>query len=253
MQQSAHPESGNGRGGLIVSLLSRMYVRRFSAFELLVVLVLWIISASFLWRIKYGNLIEAALTTLVMMSAVLAVSKRRRTLVAATVVMAPAIVCKWVNHIRPDVMPPEAHMLGAIVFMVFLVAHFLRFILRSPRVTSEVLCTAISAYLLIGILWSLAYILVAELVPGSFSFAAGSTPGRSMEGFDAVYFSFVTLCTVGYGDVIPVSRGAQLLAILEAAIGLLYMTVLVARLVSVYSSEKPSGNGATTSPSEEKA
>jgi voltage-gated potassium channel len=224
-------------------LLSRMGVRRFSAVELLLVLVLWIVAASFLWNIKYGDLIETVITTLVMLSAVVAVSTSRKILVTAVLLAVPTFTCKWVSHVRPDVMPPEVHMLGAIVFMVFLVGHFLRFILRSPKVTSEVLCSAISAYLLIGILWSLAYILIAELIPGSFSFAAGPA-GRSMRGFDSIYFSFVTLCTVGYGDVVPVSRGAQMLAIAEAATGLFYVTMLIARLVSLYSSEKaPDGRG----------
>ena len=71
-----------------------------------------------------------------------------------------------------------------------------------------------------------------------------------MRGFDAVYFSFVTLYTVGYGDVVPVSRGAQLLAITEAATGMFYVTMLIARLVALYSSEKPSGTGPTKSPPE---
>ncbi|HVP10642.1 MAG TPA: potassium channel family protein [Phycisphaerae bacterium] len=239
MRQSVQAEPWAARSGPIVNVLSRIGVRRFSAFELLVVLVLWIVSASFFWQIKYGDLIEAVLMTLVMLSAVLAVSNSRGTLVVAILLAAPAFTCKWLSHVRPDVMPPEVHMTCALVFMVFLVGHFLRFILRAPRVTSEVLCTAINAYLLMGILWSLAYILVAELVPGSFSFAVGSAPGRAMRGFDAVYFSFVTLCTVGYGDVVPVSHGAQMLAIAEAATGLFYVTMLIARLVSLYSTARP--------------
>jgi voltage-gated potassium channel len=252
MPHATRTERGSTRYRPVVDFLSRMGVRRFSAIELLIVLVLWIVSASFLWSIRYGDLIEAVITTLVMFSAVVAVSTSRGTLVKAILLVVPAFTCKWVNHVRPDVMPPEVHTLGAIVFMVFLVWHFLRFILRAPKVTSEVLCTAISAYLLIGILWSLAYILMAELIPGSFSFATGSTPGRSMKGFDALYFSFVTLCTVGYGDVVPVSRGAQLLAITEAATGMFYVTMLIARLVALYSSEKPSDDGVTKSPQEVK-
>ena len=245
MQESGQAELKSGRSGPVIDVLSRMGVRRFSAIEFLVVLALWIVSAAFLWHIKYGDLIEVVLATLVMLSAVVAISRRRGTLVAAIFLATPAFVCKWVNHFRPDVMPPEVHMSIAIVFMVFLVAHLLRFILRAPRVTSEVLCAAISVYLLLGVLWSLAYILVGELVPGSFSFAAGPTPQRAMVGFGAVYFSFVTLCTVGYGDVCPVSHEAQMLAIAETVTGTFYVTVLIARLVAFYSSWKPSENGAT--------
>jgi hypothetical protein len=56
-----------------------------------------------------------------------------------------------------------------------------------------------------------------------------------MQGFNAFYFSFVTLSTVGYGDITPVSKVARMLAALEAMTGLLYVAVLIARLVSLYS------------------
>jgi uncharacterized membrane protein len=60
-----------------------------------------------------------------------------------------------------------------------------------------------------------------------------------MNSHNALYFSFVTLCTVGYGDIVPLSLMARMLSILEAITGLFYMTVLVARLVALYSSEGP--------------
>ena len=59
-----------------------------------------------------------------------------------------------------------------------------------------------------------------------------------MNGFTGFYFSFVTLSTVGYGDITPVSRIARWLAAMEAMTGLLYVAVLIARLVSLYSSPK---------------
>ena len=59
-----------------------------------------------------------------------------------------------------------------------------------------------------------------------------------MSGFTGFYFSFVTLSTVGYGDITPVSRIARMLAAMEAMTGLLYVAVLIARLVSLYSTPK---------------
>jgi uncharacterized membrane protein len=61
-----------------------------------------------------------------------------------------------------------------------------------------------------------------------------------MDGFNAFYFSFITLCTVGYGDVTPVSKGARMLAVVEAITGLFYVAVLISRLVAVYSATQPS-------------
>jgi len=72
---------------------------------------------------------------------------------------------------------------------------------------------------------------------GAFSFNTKAGP-RSIEGFTGFYFSFITLSTVGYGDVTPVCRLARWLAAMEAMTGLLYVAVLIARLVSVYSAPK---------------
>jgi len=58
-----------------------------------------------------------------------------------------------------------------------------------------------------------------------------------MRGVNSFYFSFATLCTIGYGDIVPVSGVARMLAILEAVVGMFYMTMLIARLVALYSSE----------------
>ena len=63
----------------------------------------------------------------------------------------------------------------------------------------------------------------------------GSSSHR-MKGFTAHYFSFITLCTVGYGDIAPVSSAARMLAAMEAMTGTIYMAVLIARLVSMHSS-----------------
>jgi hypothetical protein len=91
---------------------------------------------------------------------------------------------------------------------------------------------------MLGLMWTMAYWLVDQLTPGgafSFNTNAGT---RSMNGFTGFYFSFITLSTVGYGDITPVSRLARWLAAMEAMTGLLYVAVLIARLVSLYSIPK---------------
>jgi hypothetical protein len=72
---------------------------------------------------------------------------------------------------------------------------------------------------------------------GAFAFNTNEG-GQSIRGFNAFYFSFVTLSTVGYGDITPVSKVARMLAAMEAMTGLLYVAVLIARLVALYSSPK---------------
>jgi len=80
---------------------------------------------------------------------------------------------------------------------------------------------------------------VGRLDPNSFVFTLGPKFSESMNGFTALYFSFVTLSTVGYGEIIPVSGMARMLAIVEAMFGMFYVTLLIARLVSLYSSKSP--------------
>ncbi len=218
------------------SVLSRIGRFRYSAVELLGALALLFFITPFIEDLPQGSSIEVVALTLVMVSAVLAVGGRRRTLVIALLLVTPALAAKWINHLCPDLISPVFFLILVMVFFAFVVASLIRFILRAPHVDTNVLCAGLSGYLMLGMLWIPAYLLVARLSPGSFLLSAGPEAGRPMGGFNAFYFSYTTLCTVGYGDVIPISKVARMLAVAEAVTGLFYMTVLVSRLVAVYSS-----------------
>ena len=214
-------------------------MRRLSAVELLIALGLLFFSLPFVEEIKGGDIIVSILLSLVLISAVLAVANRRRTFVVAVLLAIPAVVGRWINHFRPDLLPPAIFLVAGLVLVAFVVANLLRFILRAPSVNAEVLCASISAYLMLGLMWTMAYWLVDQLTPGgAFSFNTNAGP-QSINGFNAFYFSFITLSTVGYGDITPVSRIARWLAAMEAMTGLLYVAVLIARLVSLYSAPGP--------------
>lgn len=212
---------------------------RYSAVRLLVALGLLFVSAPFVEDLPQGDLVEAVLLTLVMVSAVRAVGGSRRTFIVALVLVVPTLAAKWINHLRPDLMPPVVYVCGAILFFGFVVAQLLRFIVRAPRVDANVLCAGVAGFLLLGLVWMPVYLLVARLNPAAFTVPAGSGAGATLDGFSAFYFSFITLCTVGYGDVTPLSKVARMLAVTEAITGLFYMAVLISRLVSVYSSAQP--------------
>ncbi|MDS4032340.1 MAG: ion channel [Candidatus Contendobacter sp.] len=215
-------------------------VFRFSVAYFLVALVLLYVTAPFVQSVRNGILIEAVLVTLVLLSAVLAVSGRRRTLWWAIGFAVPTLVEKWVNYWRPDLLPPQVSLGAGLVFIGFIVLRLLDFILRAPRVNAEILCAGVATYLLLGLLWAFAYLLVERLVPDSFAFTFGSTASRSLEGFNSLYFSITTLATSGYGDIVPVSGLARMLAMTESMVGLFYVTLLIARLVALYSSQGPS-------------
>jgi hypothetical protein len=226
---------------MISKLTSRIPTRagllRHSVAWFLGALILMFTVAPFVEELPNGRLIDGALLTVVLGAAVLAVGGRRKTLLLASVLVVPVMVARWLHHFNPRDGTYAFHMAAFLMFVAFIVFQFLRFILRSPRVSSEVLCAAVATYLLLGLFWTSAYALVARLIPGSFSgVAAGSQP---LHGFDALYFSLITLTTVGYGDIAPVSGPARMLAMLEAVCGTMYMAVLVARLVSGSSFGQP--------------
>src|SRR6184192_1319615 len=219
--------------------LARFRFRRFSTVQLLIELGLFFIWAPFVEEIEGGELIVSGLFSLVLLAGVVAVADRKRVLVIAIVLAIPAIAGRWINHFRPDLAPPAVFLTAGLVLIAFVVANLLRFVLRAPSVNVEVLCASISAYLMLGLMWTMAYWLVDQLTPGAFSFNTTSETKETMAGFNAFYFSFITLSTVGYGDITPVSKVARMLAATEAMTGLLYVAVLIARLVGLYSTPKP--------------
>jgi hypothetical protein len=219
-------------------VLKRLRFRRFSTVQLLIALAVLLISAPFVEEFEGGHLILTLLFSFVLLAAVVAVASRKRSLVIALVLAIPAITARWINQLRPDLVHPAVFLVCALVLLAFVIGHLMYFILHAPVVTVEVLCGSIAAYLMLGLMWTVAYWLVDQLTPGG-AFSFNTTRGaQSMNGFTGFYFSFITLSTVGYGDITPVSHAARWLAAMEAITGLLYVAVLIARLVSVYSSTK---------------
>jgi hypothetical protein len=213
---------------------------RFSVARFLAALVLLFFSSPFLEQLKNGPVLEVLLATLVMCMGVLAVGARHRTLVAAIILVVPAVLGTWLHHLWPAYCPLGAVLAARLIFLAFVVSRLLVFILRAPKVDSEVLCAGVSIYLLMGLVWAIAYLIVAQESPGAFAFSVPPDSPHEMTRFNAFYYSFMTLTTVGYGDIAPVSKFARMLAVLESMSGTLFVGVLIARLVSLYSASAPS-------------
>ena len=108
-----------------------------------------------------------------------------------------------------------------------------RHALRAGVVNAEHIFAALDAYLLAGLIFAVCYWLLDQTWPASFGAASVS----DLDLARAIYFSFVTIASLGYGDIVPVSDSARGLAILEVVGGQIYLVVLVARLVSLYSQQ----------------
>jgi voltage-gated potassium channel len=109
----------------------------------------------------------------------------------------------------------------------------LSFAFRARSIDHEHVYAALSAYLLAGVFFGSFYCVLEQIRPGTFTFAG------DFSRTSAMYFSFVTLATLGYGDIVPRSDIARGLAIVEGVGGQLFLAVLIARLVSLYAREKP--------------
>jgi ion channel len=231
-----HPKSetdggavANGRSRLAKDRRLRL---RVSAVGFLAALVVCLVATPFVQGLEEGQLYQAVLFTLVMCTGLIASGSCRR---LAFALVSFALAAIWLNQIWPQKCPALTFILPAIAFLGVVIASLLGFILRAKRVDANVLCAGISVYLILGLLWGLAYTFVAQVNPNAFSFNTRSGTAAVMSGFTAIYFSFTTLMTVGYGDITPVADVARMLAMLEAMTGTLFVGVMIARLVSLYS------------------
>jgi len=123
-----------------------------------------------------------------------------------------------------------------IVFYLWVTWLAAKQVLFSGTVDTNEIVGAICIYLLMGLIWALMYLFVAQLIPGAFN---GLEQIVWYENFaNAAYYSFVTLTTLGYGDITPVSPVARFLVYMEAIFGVFYMAILVASLVGIGISTK---------------
>lgn len=240
MPEEAHARKEHRPAGKRV--LSREGLYRHSFAWFLASLALLLVAVPVVERWQHGILVESVLLSVVMLFAVLAIGGRRSRLIWGIALMTPSLLGKWVNFWRPDLAPPEIFLGTGMLFVGFVVLNILVYILRAPKVSSEILCAAIANYLMLGLLWSFSYTLIASEIPDAFAFSTGPASDHAMRGFNSIYFSFATLSTIGYGDISPVTGGARMLAVAEAVVGMFYVTMLIARLVSLYSSENSSGS-----------
>ena len=122
--------------------------------------------------------------------------------------------------------------LSLIGFLLVAIVYTMKQIALSNEISTNRIVGAICVYLLLGVIWAMTYTVVELASPGSF---AGFSPMQE-QGWDSewLYFSFVTMTTLGYGDILPISAIARGLAYFQAVVGQFYIAVLVAGLVSAY-------------------
>jgi hypothetical protein len=138
---------------------------------------------------------------------------------------------------------PEAwHRLGRMAeiamtlpLLALLAVGILNFIFRNRHLTADGIFATVTVYLIIGLFFSLLYLLLLEWDPTSFNLTVTDRPPHLLQS-ELLYFSLVTLATLGYGDILPVSETARTLAVIEATVGQFYIAVIVAVFMGMYAS-----------------
>ncbi len=193
------------------------------------------------------NLITLLLA-LVVVAAAIAVGESRATIRLALVLAGPAVLLAASDALLHHDVLAFAHRLCRTLFLLFAVYLLLRYVLTAERVTQNTISAALCVYLLLGVAWSTSYVLIERVEPASFSVTLqGDTSSRSSWtqaewSIEMLYYSFTTLTTLGYGDVVPLSPLARMLSVTEAVVGQIFLVVLVARLVGLHVAQLANSN-----------
>jgi len=208
---------------------------RYSHLGLLISLVFFFLVAPFFGKGEYGRLALDLSVLSILIISVYMCSEKKQEVIIAGILASPAAI----RLVYPTIAVDEISLAFNAIFFLYVIYILLRKLFRTSQVTVDALYTAVSVYFLIGIFWGITYTLLEFRVPTSFSLSRE----QMMDGFytdfgqDLLYYSFVTLATIGYGDIVALSKPAKFLSVLEGVMGQVYLTILVARLVGMHISQ----------------
>jgi voltage-gated potassium channel len=214
------------------------YLQTFSQRRFLILLVLilsMLVLTPFLddW-VKTTILMDVFLTA-IFLAIILAIRSNRSQLIIASFLVLPLIISIWSFYFVGFASLNLLTRIFSALFFGYAAINILRIVVQSEEVTKETIYAAIVAYMLMALMWAFLYMILELLVPGSFSFPERDFRAETMR---FKYFSFVTITTLGYGDIAPLTNKASSLVMLEALFGQIYLVVLVAWLVGMHVSRR---------------
>jgi len=192
---------------------------------------------------QFGLNFLDVLFSISLLTALYSISGNRKILLSGILLVAPIFFLGWTDFAKNEFYLGLVVYSFGMAFFGFVAVSILIHIVAEESVTMDLIYGSACVYFLIGFMWSIGYGLIELLIPGSFSIG-GHVLTRmdylNQYGFlndNLSYFSFITLTTLGYGDIIPLSPPAKAAASLEAVVGQLYIALLVARLVGLHTSQ----------------
>lgn len=200
-------------------------------FPFLVALVLLLAAAPVLTALEAEEFYRLVFIVVVL-AGVRSLSNVKRDFYIALVLLAPALVSQTFAFAQESAFSGVVADAGSLALMVFVIVVLFRAVLSGEETTADQIAGASCVFLLLGILWTMFYTLLEYFQPGSI---VDTGPAELHSGGDRqnllTYFSFVTLTTLGHGDVLPTTVAAQTLVWMEAVVGQLYLAIVVAALV----------------------
>ncbi len=203
---------------------------------LLFFLLLYIMGAPFLEPYPSLAVLAHISLSMALFAAVYTVHNQNRKRSIAISLLIPLIILYWLGIYDIIAFSRLGATLLFTAYYGLLVYSFVAQVKRASRVDTNVLYATFCLYLIIGLFWGALYMLLDQLCPGSYQGALLENPQYMDHAFN--YFSFVTLTTLGYGDITPQTAGASSLCQMEAIVGQFFTAVVVAWLVGMFVSEK---------------
>ena len=210
------------------------HVNRFSF--LLVSIVLFLILRPFVEGFVRISFLMEIFISAILLSGIYAVSEDRLSLVVALVTGVPALFANWCFQLLKIPSLFLIHQISGGLFFAAATIIIVRHLINQKVITADLIWGAVCGYFLIGFMWGDIYSILETIQPGSFNLGQQQTP--DIDSF--IYFSFVTLATLGYGDIVPLTEQAQSLTIIEAVMGQMYLAVNIAALVAIRISQSRS-------------
>jgi len=199
---------------------------------LMFALILMIFIAPYLIDNRFGEWVLVLTSTLVLVTIVFTMLESEQQFLFACCLVVGITTLQFFNifHVFQSISWVYRFLL--MFFYIYTITRIFKLITKTIVVTRDTVFAALSIYMLIGVAYANAYSLVELTAPGSFTAISPLQLDNGLNYIDMTYFSFTTLTTSGFGDIIPVNNHARSIVILEEITGVLYLAVLVARLVA---------------------
>jgi hypothetical protein len=200
---------------------------------LLLFILLFIILTPFLEGSPEGELILVINMYLTLVAATLELKEKRALFWSAMPIAATSMILMLTHYVHRTRALAIANSIVLAAFLALVSVSLFAYLGRRGQITTGRLYVSVSLYFLLGMEWFALYSLLDAMQPGSFAEAGVTLMGR-IPASKILYFSLATLTTLGYGDIVAARPSARMLATLEAAAGVLYIAITVARLVASY-------------------